>query len=114
MVYMAIRAEKVYRVTCLRSVPEWLTKGRTVLVVKDKGMGGEVPNFAPITCLHVPLMWKLLTGGCCWQIQYFEHLERKSLLPKEQKECRRNSQGTKDQLFIAEGAKKALEWSGGL
>ena len=52
--------------------------------------------------------------GCCWQIQYFEHLERKSLLPKEQKECRRNSQGTKDQLFIAEGAKKALEWSGGL
>ena len=29
-----------------------------------------------------------------------EHLERKSLLPEEQKECRRNLRGTKDQLLI--------------
>ena len=44
----------------LRSVPEWLTKGRTVLVVKNKGKGGDVANVRPITCL--PLMWKLVTG----------------------------------------------------
>ena len=30
----------------------------------------------------------------------YEHLERKSLLPEEQKGCRRNSRGTKDQLLI--------------
>ena len=45
---------------CLRSVPEWLTKGRTVLVVKDKEKGGDLSNFRPITCR--PLMWKLFTG----------------------------------------------------
>ena len=35
--YAWLLAEKVYRVTCLRSVLEWLTNGRTVLVVKHKG-----------------------------------------------------------------------------
>ena len=63
--------EKVYNLTeriatqldecqCLRSVPEWLTKGRTVLVVNDKEKRGDVLNFTPITCL--PVMWKLFTG----------------------------------------------------
>ena len=63
--------EKVYNLTeriatqldecqCLRSVPEWLTRGRTVLVVKDKEKRGDVSNFRPITCL--PVMWKLFTG----------------------------------------------------
>ena len=40
------------------------------------------------------------------------NLHRKSLSPEEQKGCRRNSRGIKDQLLIAEGAKKALEWYG--
>ena len=63
--------EKVYNLTeriatqldecqCLRSVPEWLTKGRTVLVVNDKEKRGDVLNFRPITFL--PVMWKLFTG----------------------------------------------------
>lgn len=80
----------------LRSVPDWLTKGRTVLVVKDKGKGGDVANFRPTTCL--PLMWKLFTGVLADTT--YEHLERKSLLPEEQNGCRRNSRGTKDQLLI--------------
>ena len=48
--------EKVYNLTeriatrldesqFLRSVPEWLTKGRTVLVVNDKEKRGDVLNF---------------------------------------------------------------------
>ena len=44
----------------LRSVPEWLTRGRTMSVVKDKEKRGDVSNFRPITCL--PVMWKLFTG----------------------------------------------------
>ena len=80
---------------CLRSVPEWLTEGRTVLVLKDKGKEGEVSNFRPITCLS--LMWKLFKGVLTDTI--YEHLERKSLLPEEQKGCRRNLRGTKDQLL---------------
>ena len=79
----------------LRSVPEWLTKGRTVLVVKDKGKRGDVANIRPITCL--PLMWKLFTRLLADTT--YEHLERKSLLPGEQRGRRRNSRGTKDQLL---------------
>ena len=37
-------------------VPEWLTKGKTVLIMKDKEMGTDVTNYRPITCLS--LMWK--------------------------------------------------------
>ena len=45
----------------MKSVPEWLTKGRTVLIIKkDKEKGGEVSNFALITFLA--LMWKFFTG----------------------------------------------------
>ena len=41
-------------------MPEWPTKGRTVLCLKDIAKGNAVDNYRPISCL--PLMWKLLTG----------------------------------------------------
>ena len=53
-------------------------------------------NYRPVTCL--PFMWKLLTGIVVDEI--YNHLEENDLLPKEQKGCRRNSRGTKDQLLI--------------
>ena len=77
-------ATQLYECLFLRSVPEWLTKGRTVLVVKVKGKGGDVSNFRPIT--YLPLMWKLFTGML-------------GSLPEEQKGCRRNVRGTDDQLL---------------
>ena len=77
-------------------VPEWMTKGKTYLIQKDKSKGAVVSNFRPITCL--PLMWKLLTGILSNSI--YTHLDEKGLLPVEQKGCRRNSRGTKDQLLI--------------
>ena len=43
-------------------------------------------------------MWKLLTGILAEEV--YTHLERKNLFPDEQKGCRRNSRGTKDQLMI--------------
>ena len=43
-------------------------------------------------------MWKLLTGIIAEEI--YQHLQEKHLLPDEQKGCRRNSQGTTDQLMI--------------
>jgi hypothetical protein len=42
------------------NVPEWMVKGRTVLIQKDKSKGTVVGNYRPIACL--PLMWKLLTS----------------------------------------------------
>ena len=73
-----------------------MTKGRTVLMVKDKTKGNHVANFRPITCL--PLMWKLLTAIISNEM--YEYLEDKQLLPEEQKGCRRKSRGCKDQLII--------------
>ena len=32
-------------------VPDWITTGRTVLLLKDKSKGNEASNCRPITCL---------------------------------------------------------------
>ena len=77
-------------------VPEWMVKGRTVLLQKDPAKGKVASNYRPIACL--PLMWKLLTGIFAEKI--YDHLHTNSLLPDEQKGCRKQSRGTKDQLLI--------------
>ena len=78
-------------------MPEWMTKGRTVLIMKDpeKGATGENYNCL-ITCL--PVMWKLLTGIIAEVLDEF--LDTENLLPDEKKGYRKNSQGTKDQCYI--------------
>ena len=77
-------------------VPGWMVKGRTVLIQKDPAKGRSASNYRPIACL--PLMWKLLTGIFADKI--YDHLHASSLLPDEQKGCRKQSRGTKDQLLI--------------
>lgn len=77
-------------------IPKWMTIGRTILALKDETKGNLVSNFRPITCL--PIMWKLLTGLMAEEV--YTHLDDQNLLPDEQKGCRRNSRGTKDQLMI--------------
>ena len=78
------------------ALPEWMTVGRTSLCQKDPTKGNEVSKFRPISCL--PLMWKLMTSTLANNI--YVYLEETSLLPSEQKGCRRKSRGTKDQLLI--------------
>ena len=77
-------------------VPEWMTSGRTFLILKDPEKGNEPTNYRPITCL--PIMWKVLTGIIASKI--YQHLENNRLIPDEQKGCRRDTRGTKDQLVI--------------
>ena len=71
----------VYLQNCLDSgvILEWLTKGRTVLIQKDKPNGNIASNHRPISCL--PLGWKLLTRVLADEI--YAYLKRKMLLPKE-------------------------------
>ena len=73
-----------------------MTKGRTVLIQKDRSKGTVASNYRPITCL--PLVWKLLTGIVANEVYSF--LEGHNLLPEEQKGCRHNSKGTADLLFL--------------
>ena len=77
-------------------VPEWMTKGRTVLLQKDIDQGNEPSNYRPITCL--PLAWKILTGVIADDMYSF--LEGRKLLPEEQKGCRKRSRGTRNLLFV--------------
>ena len=80
----------------LGNVPEWIVKGRTVLIQKDAMKGTQADNYRPITCL--PIMWKLLAGIMGEKL--YQHLERNGMLADEQKGCRKRSQGAKDQLLV--------------
>jgi Reverse transcriptase (RNA-dependent DNA polymerase) len=90
------RLAKQIQLAVERGIPEWMGKGRTVLIMKDKEKGAVVENYRPITCL--PTTWKLLTSILSEEL--YEHLEKNKLMPVEQKGCRKSSRGTKDQLLI--------------
>ena len=89
-------AEQLHQCLEQQEAPTWITTGRTTLTQKDKAKGAAVTNYRPITCL--PLMWKLLTGIMSEEL--FTFLERTNTIPREQKGCRRDCRGTKDQLLI--------------
>ena len=63
-------------------VPEWFTRGRTTLILKEKEKGNVAPNFRPITCLL--LMWKVFTG--VMEKELYKDLEENNLLPDEQRD----------------------------
>ena len=73
-----------------------MTKGRTVLLIKDKVKGNAVGNYRPITCL--PMMWKVLRGIILDDL--YQHLHQSSMLPDDQKGYRKESRSKKDQLVI--------------
>ena len=77
-------------------LPNWLTYGRTVLCQIDRTKGNSVDNYRPISCL--PLMWKFLTGLISEHLYSF--LEEEKIFLEEQKDCQRNSRGTKDQVLL--------------
>ena len=77
-------------------VPDWMTTGWTVLLLKYKRKGNEVSNCSPTSCL--PLMWKLYAGIVADGT--YNHLEKNYLLPEESKCCHRNNRGTNDWLLI--------------
>ena len=77
-------------------VPSWLTRGRPLLLQKDKSKGNVASNYRPITSL--PLTWKLLTGATADQI--YTHFDQEKLLSEEQKRCRNGSRGTNDLPYV--------------
>ena len=78
------------------NVPEWMVRGRTVLIQKDTTKGIQANNYRPIACL--PIMWKLMTGIMGEKL--YQHLETNGLLAYEQKGCSKGSRETKDQLLV--------------
>ena len=73
-------------------MPDWMTKGKTVLIQNDSSKETAASNYRPITCL--PLMWKLLTG--IFSEKLYDHLLSNKLLPDEQKGCQKKSRRKND------------------
>ena len=94
---MHIRLKDHY-IDCVQNgqIPTWMTKGRTILIQKDKAKGNTSSNYRPITCL--PIVWKILTGILAEEVYWF--LNDNMLLPDEQKGCRKKTRGTSDLLYI--------------
>ena len=84
--------------TCVVLVdgPTWMTKGETAFIQKDSEKGNLANSYHLIACL--PLTWKLLTSVLVEKL--YAHLSEKNVLPDEQKECKKDSRRTKDQLLI--------------
>lgn len=94
--------EQLQKILEQGSPPEWMVKGRTVLILKDPAKGNVASNFRPITCL--PIVWKVMTSVLSDRI--YTHLEGQSVMPWEQKGCQRRTRATKDQLIVDNGVMK--------
>ncbi|XP_072162643.1 uncharacterized protein [Bemisia tabaci] len=75
--------------------PEFLTEGRTFIKPKDEDTKNPA-NYRPITCL--PTIYKIITATLCRKID--RHLISNEVLTEEQKGCRKQSKGCKEQLIM--------------
>ena len=78
--------------------PDWITKGKTTLILKDPSKGTAPNNYRPITCL--PMMWKILTAQIREEI--YNSLTSRGLFPDKKKGCRKGSRGTAELLYIVQ------------
>ena len=69
-------------------LPEWLVRGRTVMLPKE-GCTGRPDQYRPITCLNTT--YKLLTVTLAEVLM--THITAKNLLPEEQKALRKRQEG---------------------
>ena len=77
-------------------VPEKMTKGKTILIQNDTLKEIALNKYRPITCLT--MLWKILTAQIREEI--YDSQTSCRLFPKEQKECRKVSKGTRELLYI--------------
>ena len=84
--------------------PPWVTKGRTLLIMKNIKKGGVAGSYISIVCLTI--MWQFLTEINVEKIYY--QLESSILLQNQEKRCRGGSRKTKDQFEqLREGKEKS-------
>lgn len=76
-------------------MPSFLTHGITYMLLKNSDPS-DPTNYRPITCLQT--IYKIITG-CISQL-IDKHLESHNILAEQQKGCKQNSQGCKEQLTI--------------
>lgn len=85
-------------------MPLFLTEGKTY--IKPKNSETQNPsNYRPITCL--PTMYKIITSIITQKID--RHNTENKILTEEQKGCRKNSRGCKEQIIIDSVISKQAE-----
>lgn len=77
------------------TLPPFLTQGITFIKPKNNNTNNPA-NYRPITCL--PTLYKIITSLISQKI--YSHLIDNNILTNEQKGCRKQSQGCKEQLII--------------
>lgn len=78
-----------------QKLPEFLTIGKTYIKPKNNQTTNP-SNYRPITCL--PTLYKIITSSICNKIDF--HLTQQNIITNEQKGCKKNSKGCKEQLII--------------
>ncbi|CAH2021123.1 unnamed protein product, partial [Acanthoscelides obtectus] len=73
-------------------LPPFMTSGITYLLPKTKVSSKDPSKYRPITCL--PTIYKIFTSIISEKI--YSHLERNNLLDEEQKGCRKDPEGVKN------------------
>ena len=78
------------------SIKDWMTTGKTTLLMKNEEEGTISNNYRSITCLLT--IFKLTTAIIGESM--LNYLENNGLIRDKQKDNRRKSRGIKDQLLI--------------
>ena len=78
-----------------KEIPEWLGRGRTVLILKSNDLTKK-DKYRPITCLIT--MYKNFTAIMADTMT--EHLKKNNLWDDQQKGTRSNIMGTADNLLV--------------
>jgi hypothetical protein len=84
-----------YIITNQKQLPLFLMKGITYLIPKNEKID-DPKNYRPITCLST--LYKLITAVLSNLI--YSHITENNILSEEQKGCRLNAMGCKEQLLI--------------
>lgn len=76
--------------------PKFLTQGITYLKPKDANDTKDPAKYRPLTCLQT--IYKIFTGVISTKIK--QHCYNNNIITENQKGCKQNSQGCKEQLII--------------
>ena len=77
-------------------IPKYITAGVTYMIPKDKTDTTNPAKYRPITCLQT--IYKIITS--CLATTLYKYLDTHNILTEQQKGCKKNSRGCKEQLTI--------------
>ena len=79
-----------------KDIPEWMTKGKAMLIQKYLQKGSAPNNYGPIKCL--PMIWKILTAQI--REEMYDWIISGGLFLEEQKECCQQTRDTRVLVYI--------------